>query len=321
VINRIWYDVVDSPTPVEDLLARACAYVTHNHAKNTLDAYAADWKHFSAWCDDHKRRALPASPETILCYIVDLVDRYTVMTIDRRLSSIGYSHKQARHTLPTKDPEVERTMRGIRRAKGIAPNGKSRILTPLLRQMVRALPDDLPGLRDKALLLLGFAGAFRRSELVGLHLRDIQIGDAGLIVTLRRSKTDQEGASLSKGIPVATSDATCPKCALESWLQLAGITSGPIFRPIDRWGHVGNRALSSLGVARAVKRALRAIDVDTTDYSGHSLRAGLVTAATMAGVSERVIMQQTGHKNTAMLRRYIREGSLFRENAAAAVGL
>jgi integrase len=314
-------DAVDSPTPVEDLLARARAYVTHSHAKNTLDAYAADWKHFSAWCDDHKRRALPASPETILCYVVDLVDRYSVATIDRRLSSIGYAHKQARHSLPTKDPEVERTMRGIRRAKGIAPNGKSPILTPLLKQMITALPDDLPGLRDKALLVIGFAGAFRRSELVGLQVRDVQIGEAGLIITLRRSKTDQEGASFTKGLPAGTSDATCPKGALEAWLQLAAITSGPIFRPIDRWGHVGSRALSSLGVARAVKRALTALNLDTTDYSGHSLRAGLVTAAATAGVSERVIMQQTGHKNTAMLRRYIREGSLFRENAAAAVGL
>jgi integrase len=205
--------------------------------------------------------------------------------------------------------------------QGIAPNGKAPILTPLLRQMVAVLPDDLPGLRDKAILLLGFAGAFRRSEIVGLQVRDIQIGDAGLIITLRRSKTDQEGASFTKGIPIGTSDASCPKCALEAWLQLAGITAGPIFRPIDRWGHVESKALSSLGVAQAVKRALTALDVDTTDYSGHSLRAGLVTAAAMAGVSERVIMQQTGHKNTAMLRRYIREGSLFRENAAAVVGL
>jgi hypothetical protein len=123
--EELMTDTADSPTPVEDLLARARAYVTHSHAKNTLNAYAADWKHFNAWCDDHKRRALPASPETILCYVVDLVDRYSVATIDRRLSSIGYYHKQARHGLPTKDPEVERTMRGIRRAKGIAPHGKA----------------------------------------------------------------------------------------------------------------------------------------------------------------------------------------------------
>jgi len=314
-------DTADSPTPVEDLLARARAYVTHSHAKNTLAAYAADWKHFSTWCDTHKRRALPASPETILCYVVDLVDRYTVATIDRRLSSIGYYHKHARHALPNKDPEVERTMRGIRRARGVAPNGKAPILTPLLRQMVEALPDDLPGLRDKAILLVGYAGAFRRSELVSLQMRDVQIGDTGLAITLRRSKTDQEGIGFTKGIPAGVNNATCPKRALEAWMQRAAITSGPIFRPIDRWGNVGTRALSGLGVARVVKRALIAIDVDTANYSGHSLRAGLVTAAAMAGVSERVIMQQTGHKNTAMLRRYIREGSLFRENAAAAVGL
>ena len=156
---------------------------------------------------------------------------------------------------------------------------------------------------------------------VGRPLRDIQIGAAGRIVTLRRSKTDQEGSSFTTGIPIGTSDATCPKCALESWLQRAGITSGPIFRPVDRWGHVGSRALRRLGVARAVKHALAAIDMDATNNSGHSLRAGLVTAAAMAGVSARVITQQTGRKNAAMLRRSICEGSLFRENAAAAVGL
>ena len=125
--------------------------------------------------------------------------------------------------------------------------------------MVAALPDDVSGLRDKAILLIGVAGAFRRSELVGLQVRDVQISDAGLIITLRRSKTDQEGASVTKGIPVGTSEATCPKYALEAWRQLAGITSGPIFRPVDRWNHVGKHALSSLGVARAVKRALTAI--------------------------------------------------------------
>ncbi|HEU5101600.1 MAG TPA: hypothetical protein VFU22_21410 [Roseiflexaceae bacterium] len=112
-------------TPVEELLARARAYVTHRHAKNTLDSYATDWKHFNSWCDDHKRRALPASPETILCYIVDLVDRHTIATIDRRLTSTGYYHKQAGHALPTKDPEVERTMRGIRRAKESRPMARA----------------------------------------------------------------------------------------------------------------------------------------------------------------------------------------------------
>ena len=178
------------------------------------------------------RRALPAAPETILCYVVDLVNRYTVATIDRRLSSIGYYHKQARHPLPTKDPEVERTMRGIRRAKGIAPKGKSPILTPLLRRMVAALPDDLSGLRDKAILLLGFAGAFRRSELVGLQFRDVQISDAGLIITLRRSKTDQEGASFTKGIAVGTSDMTTQGTP---WRPGCSLRVSPPARSSGRW--------------------------------------------------------------------------------------
>jgi integrase len=154
-------------------------------------------------------------------------------------------------------------MRGIRRAKGIAPNGKAPILTPLLLRMVAALPDDLSGLRDKAILLIGFAGAFRRSEIVGLLVRDVQISDAGLIITLRRSKTDQEGASFTKGIPVGTSEATCPKYALQSWLQLAGITSGPIFRPVDRWGHVGTRALDNIHNNRKVRYTVG-------DWPGHA---------------------------------------------------
>jgi hypothetical protein len=156
---------------------------------------------------------------------------------------------------------------------------------------------------------LALPARFGAVKSVGRPLRDIQIGAAGRIVTLRRSKTDQEGSSFTTGIPIGTSDATCPKCALESWLQRAGITSGPIFRPVDRW------------VMWEVKHALAAIDMDATNNSGHSLRAGLVTAAAMAGVSARVITQQTGRKNAAMLRRSICEGSLFRENAAAAVGL
>lgn len=169
--------------------------------------------------------------------------------------------------------------------------------------------------------MVGFAGAFRCSELVHLTVADVQKVDAGLLVTLRRSKTDQEGAHIIKGLPIGTHPETCPKRVLETWLDSAAITSGPLFRSIDRWGNVGTNALSSLGVARAVKRGLAALNLDARAYSGHSLRAGLVTAAAIAGVNERTIMQQTGHKNVAVLRRYIREGSLFRENAAAVVGL
>ena len=187
--------------------------------------------------------------------------------------------------------------------------------------MVFTLPDDLSRQRDRALLVIGFAGAFRRSELVQLTIADIQMVEQGLIVTLRRSKTYQEGAHIIKGLPLGTHSETCPKRVLQAWLDSAANTSGPLFRSIDRWGNVGTSALSSLEVARAVKRGLAALNLDAAAYSGHSLRAGLVTAAAIAGVNKRTIMQQTGHKNVAVLRRYIREGSLFRENAAAVVGL
>lgn len=314
-------DTPDSTTAVADLLARAKVYVESSHAKQTLEAYAADWKHFTTWCEKHKRRSLPAAPETIICYLVETADAYRVATLDRRLASIGYYHKQARHTLPTKDPEVERTMRGIRRAKGMAPRGKAPLLPAQLRQVVDALPDTLTGKRDHALLVVGFAGAFRRSELVALTMEDVQTTRDGLIVTLRRSKTDQEGQTMVRGLPRGSNAATCPVQTYEAWVAAAKLTSGPIFRPVNRYGRVGGTALSGLAVPRIVKEALTRAGIDATNYSGHSLRAGLVTAAAMAGVSERIIMLQTGHKNIAVLRRYIREGSVFRENAAAAVGL
>ena len=212
-------------------------------------------------------------------------------------------------------------MRGIRREKGVAPQGKAPILLDTLRQMIAALPDDRRGLQDKAILLVGFAGAFRRGELVSLTIADVRFVEEGMIIYLRRSKTDQEGEGFSKGLPYGESDATCPVRALRRWLEVASITSGPLFRPIDRHGTVGQAALRSHGVVRTVKRAAELIGLDATDLSGYSLRAGLVTTAAQAGVSERVILAQTGHKDVRTVRRYIREGSLFRENAAGMVGL
>ena len=148
-------EAAESTPAVADLLARARVYVEGSHTKQTLEAYAADWKHFSTWCEEHKRRSLPAAPETIICYLVETADSYRVATLDRRLASISYHHKQARHQLPTKDPAVERTMRGIRRAKGMAPNGKASLLPAQLRQAIDALPDTLLGKRDHPLLVIG----------------------------------------------------------------------------------------------------------------------------------------------------------------------
>jgi integrase len=183
-------------------------------------------------------------------------------------------------------------------------------------------PDgSLVTLRDRALLLLGFAGAFRRSELVSLDTGDVASAADGLVITLRRSKTDQEGQGRQVGLPFGSNPRTCPVRALRDWFTAAAIADGPIFRGVDRHGNIAVTRLTDQSVALVVKRAAAAAGLDPADYAGHSLRSGLATAAAMAGVSERSIMAQTGHKSLPVVRRYIRSGGLFRRNAAAAVGL
>ncbi len=186
-----------------------------------------------------------------------------------------------------------------------------------LKAMLQALPEGLLGVRDRALLLVGFAGAFRRSELVSLDVADLSFTSDGLEVTLKRSKTDQEGQGRRIGIPFGSSPHTCPVRSLRAWLDGAGIADGPVFRDVSRRGRVGAVRLSDKAVARLVKRAARAAGLDPARFSGHSLRAGLATSAAKAGKTERAIMAQTGHKSEKMVRRYIRDASLFAENAAA----
>ncbi|MGD0944928.1 MAG: tyrosine-type recombinase/integrase [Acidimicrobiales bacterium] len=211
--------------------------------------------------------------------------------------------------------------RHLNRAQRAEVVARLRSEGPELRTMLEGLGADPAGCRDRALLLLGFAGALRRSELVGLDVADLTEGTDGLTVRLRRSKTDQEGAGRTVGIPYGSNPVTCPVRAWRVWLELSGISEGPAFRPVDRHGHIGTTRLSSQAVALVLKRRAACAGLDPGEVAGHSLRAGLATSAAAAGVPERVISEQTGHKGTAMLRRYIREGSLFRENAASAVGL
>ena len=211
---------------------------------------------------------------------------------------------------------------GIRREKGSAQEGKAPAVTADVRAMVAMLsPTSLLGRRDRALLLVGFAGAFRRSELVALDMADVAFTGDGLVITIGRSKTDQEGAGRKVGLPYGSHPATCPVRALRTWLDATRIAEGPVFRYVDRHGNVARGRLSDKAVALVVKRCALAAGLDPRQYAGHSLRAGLATAAAQADVSERAIMAQTGHKSLPMVRKYIRDGSLFRNNAAAAVGL
>jgi site-specific recombinase XerD len=310
-----------------DVAEQARDYVAAAKAPNTLRAYRADWRDFAAWCERHALAALPAAPETVALYLAALAGDRKASTLRRRLSAISQAHQAAGLEPPTKSMAVRSTWAGIRRTHGTAEAGKTPVLVADLRRLVATLPESPLGVRDRALLLLGFAGAFRRSELVGLDVGDVRETGDGLVVTLRRSKTDQEGQGAEKGIPYGSDRATCPVRAVRAWLaHLAGIPGelargAPLFRRVDRHGRIHPGRLSDRAVALVVKRTAAAAGLDPALYAGHSLRAGLATSAAAADVPERVIAQQTGHKSMAVLRRYIRSGSLFRENAAARVGL
>ncbi len=307
--------------PLAAPLDRLAELVNETTPTNTKRAYASDWQHFTAWCEAHALPSLPAAPATVVAYLLDLAEHYKLSTIERRLASIGKAHRVAQQSDPTKNEPIHLAMKALRRKLGRAQTQKAPAITETVRAMLGTLDTSRAGLRDRALLLVGFAGAFRRSELVGLDVSDLRFVAGGVEVTLRTSKTDQEGQGITKGLPLGQNAATCPVRALRAWLAAAELVSGALFRPIDRHGNVKGARLSSSAVARIVKRCAGAAGLDPADYAGHSLRAGLATAAAAAGVSERSIMSQTGHKSEAMVRRYIRRGSLFSDNAAGKVGL
>jgi integrase len=264
---------------------------------------------------------LPASPETVASYIAECAGRLKVGSIQRRINAMAEAHKATGVESPTHHPMVTNTMKGIRRTKGMAPAQKAPAVTDDIRAMLDAADAGPIGTRDRALVLLGFVGAFRRSELVGLNIENCVFGKDGLTVTLRRSKTDELGAGRKIGIPYGANPETCPVRSVQTWLEIACFNSGPLFRSISRHGQVQPGRLSGIDVARVVKKLAERAGLDPARYAGHSLRAGHATSAAIAGASERSIMNQTGHRSVQMVRRYIRDGSLFRENSAGKLGL
>jgi len=296
-------------------------FIRASKAENTLRGYQSDWKDFCGWCESQGLSPLPASPDIVAAYIAECASRLKVGSIQRRLNAIAEAHKTVNLDSPTHSPVVRNTLKGIRRTKGTAVSQKSPALTDDIRLMVEATDAGLIGLRDRALILLGFAGAFRRSELVSLDLEDCSFGKDGLTILLRKSKTDQTGGGRKVGIPYGSNPETCPVRTLQTWIEQAGITNGPVFRSISRHGKVQPGRLGGLDVARVVKKLAERAGLDPAKYAGHSLRAGHATSAAIAGASERSIMNQTGHTSVQMIRRYIREGNLFRENSAGKLGL
>lgn len=292
---------------------RIADFLQASLAPNTRIAYLSDLAHFESWGG-----RIPAEPETVAAYLATHADALCVATLNRRLAALAKVHRSHGLTNPTSTELVKSVLRGLKRVKG----GAQRKATPLLKEdLILALDatgEGLKDLRDRALLLIGFAGGFRRSELVGLTCGDVEHVRQGIIVTLRRSKTDQHAEGRKIGIPFARG-RWCPVAALEEWLTRSGIAEGALFRPVDRHGRTGEQPMSGEAVSLVVKERVHAVGVDPSGYSGHSLRAGLVTSAAQAGVASWKIRRQTGHASEAGLSRYIREGELFRGNAVSAL--
>jgi integrase len=288
-------------------------YLQASLSEATKRAYRADISAFLA-----AGGLIPATPAQVARYLAGLAEDLCPVTLQRRVAAIGKAHIAQGFTDPTKDGHVRATLRGIRRVHGRPQRQAAPLLREDLLAVVDALPDSLIGVRDRALLLMGFAGGFRRSELVGLDVTDVAFVPDGLLITLRRSKTDQESIGRKVGVPFGRTRA-CPVKALRAWMDKAEVVVGPIFRSVGKGGQVGGRALTSQSVNLVLRKCAARAGLSCDRLSGHSLRAGLVTSAAKAGVSSWKIRQQTGHRSDAMLMRYIRDAGIFVDNAAGAV--
>jgi integrase len=311
-----------APALISDIVPRAISctdeeavrnLIEHSVSDNTRTAYESDLKHFTAWGG-----ILPATPSMIASYIAAHAGLLAVATITRRVATLSKAHQAMVEANPCRSTLVKATLQGLRRKMGTAQKQAKPLLKDELFAILDPMGNGMKDARDRALLLLGFAGGFRRSELVGLGFADIERVRQGIIITLRHSKTDQEGAGRKIGIPHGRT-RHCPVTALTAWLDRAGITQGAVFCPVTRYGHLQPVRLSGDAVSEVIRERLAAVGIDPEGYSGHSLRAGFATSAAQAGASTLKIRAQTGHSSDAMLSRYIRDGELFVGNAAGVV--
>ncbi|MBU1909086.1 MAG: tyrosine-type recombinase/integrase [Verrucomicrobia bacterium] len=286
-------------------------------APNTRRAYQRQNKAFLKWCHEEGRSPMPASADTLAGYLGEMAARGVgVSTMNQALAAIMLAHRVAGFDPPS-GLKLTFKWRRIRREKKTAPRKAAPILTGDLRLIISALPRTPIGLRDRALLLTGFVGAFRRSELVALMFEDVAFTGEGVRVFLPQSKTDQEGQGVEVPLPHGRSAEMCPVRALRDWLEIAAINSGTVFRRVDRHGNIGNGSLSGRGVALIVQRVARKAGLDVERISAHSLRSGLATAAAKAGKPEHAIMRQGRWKSHRVMQGYIQAANLFEDSAAA----
>jgi len=307
-------------TDIKALQEETLLNLKSSKANNTVRAYKSDFRDFGLFCAKNGFKALPSEPKVVSLYLTYLSTKDSKMsTLKRRLVSIGVIHRLKGHYLDTKHPSIIENILGIRRRKGSIQKGKKPILINNLKQLINVIDEqndeDIKKLRDRSIILVGFSGGFRRNEIVSLDFNDLDFVDEGLKIQIRRSKTDQFGEGSVKALPYFDSSQYCPVTSLKKWLEVSKIRSGPIFRRFIKGSKLSENRLTDQTVALLIKKYLQLAGIDSKNYSAHSLRSGFATSAAESGAEERSIMAMTGHKSTEMVRRYIKEANLFKNNA------
>ena len=310
----------DIITDIKALQEETLLNLQSSKANNTVRAYKSDFNDFGIFCAQNGFKSLPSDPKIVSLYLTHLSTKDAKMsTLKRRLVSIGVIHKLKGHYLDTKHPAIIENIMGIKRRKGSIQKAKKPILINSLKLIIDAIDQqnnqEIKKFRDRSIILIGFSGGFRRNEIVSLDYDDLDFVPEGLKINIKRSKTDQFGEGFTKALPYFDSSQYCPVVSLKNWLDISKITSGPVFRRFVKGSKLSENRLTDQTVALLIKEYLNLAGIDSKHYSGHSLRSGFATSAAESGVEERNIMAMTGHKSTEMVRRYIKEANLFKNNA------
>jgi len=307
-------------TDIKALQEETLLNLQNSKANNTVRAYKSDFNDFGLFCAQNGFKSLPSEPKVISLYLTYLSTKNVKMsTLKRRLVSIGVIHKLKGHYLDTKHPSIIENIMGIKRRKGSIQLGKKPLLINNLKQIINVIDkeknDEIKKIRDRSIILIGFSGGFRRNEIVSLDYEDLDFVEEGLKIRLKRSKTDQFGEGSVKGLPYFDNSEYCPVVSIRNWIKISKINSGPLFRRFTKGSKLSVNRLSDQTVALLLKKYLKIAGIENRNYSGHSLRSGFATSAAESGAEERSIMAMTGHKSTEMVRRYIKEANLFKNNA------
>ena len=310
----------DIITDIKALKEETLLNLQSSKAVNTVRAYRSDFNDFGLFCAKNGFKSMPSEPNVVAIYLTYLSAKEMRMsTLKRRLVSIGIIHKLKGHYLDTKHPSIIENMMGIKRRKGSIQRGKKPLLINYLKAIINVIDEtknqEIKKLRDRSIILIGFSGGFRRNEIVSLDYEDLDFVEQGLKINVRRSKTDQFGEGFKKALPYFDSPEYCPVVSLKKWIDVSKIKSGALFRRFNKGSKISENRLTDQTVALLIKEYLGLAGIDNKNYSGHSLRSGFATTAAESGVEERSIMAMTGHKTSEMVRRYIKEANLFKNNA------